>query len=70
MRQDRIRRGSFLDVDSWGAYDFTTKDIKAFQLFCEKHLEEWNVWMEDKASTPMWCHIQKRPVPGKRVFKP
>jgi phage-related holin len=33
-------------------------------------LDEFNLWMEEPASTPTWCHLQSRPVAGKRIFKP
>ena len=46
--------------------------IEAFQEFCVRHAEEWGVRVEDPGSTPMWTHIDLRPVPkgASRVFKP
>jgi hypothetical protein len=44
-------------------------NVKQFQDFCTKKLEEWNCWMEDPTCTPGWAHIQVRPT-RKRVFKP
>ena len=52
------------------AVDLRAQDMVDFHKFCLAELVRWNCWMEDPASTPNWSHLQKRPVPGKRVFKP
>ncbi len=39
--------------------------------FCtDAVLAQVGLWMEHPAATPTWCHLQIRPVPGKRIFRP
>lgn len=34
-------------------------------------LQKYNLYMEDPAATPTWCHLQTRPTKsGNRIFKP
>ncbi len=33
-------------------------------------LQAAGLWLESPARTKGWCHLQIRPVPGKRVFEP
>ncbi len=42
-------------------------------IYCLSNLEilaQLGLWMEDPMKTKGWVHLQTRPVPGKRVFKP
>lgn len=41
------------------------------ELFILKHLEHFNIYIEDLSKTPQWIHISiSPPKSGKRVFKP
>ena len=46
---------------------------RALARWCLSHLarlESLGLWIEDPRWTPGWVHIQTRPVPGVRVFRP
>lgn len=55
------------------AVDLADADGK-IDAWCLEHLdvlEECDLWLEDPASTPTWCHLQTvAPGSGRRVFRP
>lgn len=52
------------------AVDLHSEHMQAFHDHCLKNLIRWDCWMEDPKATPLWAHLQTRPVSGKRAFKP
>lgn len=45
--------------------------IKEFHDYVAGRLEELDIYMEHPDSTPSWCHIQTRKIPGgNRIFRP
>ncbi|MES2875019.1 MAG: transposase, partial [Bacteroidota bacterium] len=53
MRQDRIRRGSFLDVDSWGAYVDLANEVIAEEL--TKPFVNRNKWKKYNRLMSAWA---------------
>lgn len=55
------------------AVDIGDKRKSRLSIFLVAHsylLERYGLWMEDPRHTPTWCHLQSRPVRGRRIFIP